>query len=319
MWMVRYMKKRRLKKGPVIFLGGLILTIVLFSIVIGLYKHYTSYEYKLGKIGYNDEEIKEIIKLDKTYIDYALKKYDKYLISLANQKYFIWSKYDEYVSFIKKNYKNKSIDYKFVVSKVNTNTNYDYYTHTSKTDMNKGYAILVNKYHSLPDKYAPDDIVSMSNQYAYPNNSIRSDVYEAFKKMSKKAKEDGITLIVNSSYRDYASQKKIYEEYEDKRGQKYADSVAARPNYSEHQTGLALDIFTPGAGMKNFENTKAFEWLSKNAYKYGFILRYPKDKDGLTGYAYESWHYRFLGEDLAKKVFDSGLTFDEYYAYYLDK
>ena len=220
---------------------------------------------------------------------------------------------------MKKMYKDKSVNYKEVISTVNTRTNYTFYTHTLETNMDKGFAILVNKYYYLPDKYAPNDIVSMSNSYAYPKNSIRSEVYEAFKEMSKKAKEDGITLIVNSSYRDYDSQKRIYEEYENKKGQKYADSVAARPNYSEHQTGLALDIFTPGAGMKTFENTDAFKWLSKNAYKYGFILRYPKDKENITGYDYEAWHYRFLGKDLAAKVFNSGLTFDEYYAYYLDK
>ena len=313
------MKKRRLKKKPIIVLSIFLLSLIFIFIIFKLYKHYTSYEYKLGKAGYSEEEISDIIKLDKKYVNYALKKYDKHLIHLANEKYLIWPKYDNYVSFINKNYKNKKVDYSYVVSKVNTKTNYDYYTHTSETDMDKGYGILVNKYYRLPDKYSPSDIVSMSSSYAYPNNSIRSEVYEAFKEMSKAAKEDKITLIVNSSYRDYNSQKRIYEEYEDKKGQQYADATAARPGYSEHQTGLALDIFTPGSNMKSFENTDAFKWLSKNAYKYGFILRYPKDKEDITGYAYESWHYRYLGKNLAKKVFDSNLTFDEYYAYYLDK
>ncbi len=314
------MSKRKLKKGPIITLIAIILIVILITILVNLYKYYTSLEYKLGKVGYNEKEVSEIIKLDKKYIDYALNNdYDKYLISLAGQKYLIWKKYDSYVSYIKKKYKSGQIDFENVVSTVNAKTNYDAYTHTNLTDMNKGYAILVNKYYSLPDKYAPDDVVVMTNLYAYPNNSIRKDVYDAFKEMAKAAKEENITLIVNSSYRTYESQKRIYSEYEDKKGKAYADSVAARPNFSEHQTGLALDIFTPGAGMNNFENTDAFKWLINNSYKYGFILRYPKDKENLTGYSYESWHYRYLGKDLAKKVFDSGLTFDEYYAYYLDK
>ncbi|MBR3199588.1 MAG: M15 family metallopeptidase [Bacilli bacterium] len=313
------MKKRKLKKEPFILLGIILFCFLALLLIFALFKHYTSYEYKLGKIGYDDAEIAYIVKLDKKYIDYALKKYDRFLIPLTKQKYLIWSKYDDYLAYIKKTYKSNSINYKDVIAKVNTKTNYDFYTHTLETDMDKGYGILVNKYYYLPDKYEPKDIVSMSNSYAYPNNSIKEKVYEAFKEMSKKAKEDGITLIVNSSYRDYNSQKRIYEQYEDKKGQKYADSVAARPNFSEHQTGLALDIFTPGAGMKNFEGTDAFKWLSKNAYKYGFILRYPKDKESITGYDYEAWHYRYLGKDLATKVFNSGLTFDEYYAYYLDK
>ena len=113
--------------------------------------------------------------------------------------------------------------------------------------------------------------------------------------------------------------KKIYDEYKDLKGEEYADEYAARPDYSEHQSGLALDIITYGASGETFDTTDAFKWLQKNAHKYGFILRYPKDKEDITGYAYESWHYRYLGKDLATKVKKSGLTYDEYYAYYLDK
>ena len=319
MSMVKNMKKRRIKKDAVIKLSIIILVIVLMFAGIKMFKHYTSYEYKLGKVGYSDDEISTLLKLDKKYSDYALKGYDKDLVPLAEQKYFIWKNYKDYVSYIKNTYKNEKIDYKNTVTKVNTKTNYDAYTHTSVTNMDKGYAILVNKYYSLPENYAPDDITEMSNQYAYPNNSIRTEVYEAFKEMSKKAKESNITLIVNSSYRPYEDQKEIYDDYADNNGKEYADKYAARPSFSEHQTGLALDIFTPGAGMKNFENTDAFKWLADNSYKYGFILRYPKDKEDITKYAYESWHYRYLGKDLATKVYKSGLTFDEYYAYYLDK
>lgn len=285
-----------------------------------LYNHYTSYEYKLGKIGYSKDEVKDILKLDKKYINYALKNdYDKLFVPLTSQKYFIWRKYKEYKTYINSKYKNSKIDYDDVIIKVNTKTNYDYYTHTSLTNMNLGYGILVNKYYSLPSKYAPDDIVSMSSQYSYPGNSIRKEVYDAFKEMALAAKENKITLIVNSSYRDYKTQKDIYDDYADKNGKEYADKFAARPDYSEHQTGLALDIFTPGAGMKTFGETDAFKWLLNNSYKYGFILRYPEGKEKITGYAYEAWHYRYLGKDLAKKVYESGLTFDEYYVYYLEK
>ena len=184
--------------------------------------------------------------------------------------------------------------------------------------MDKGYAILVNKYTSLPEKYAPDDIVEMSNWYAYPDNRIRKDVYDAFKEMSEAAKEEGYTLIVNSSYRSYDEQKEIYDDYESNRGKEYADKYAARPDFSEHQTGLSLDIFSPGANMSNFADTETFKWLSKNSYKFGFILRYPENKEDITGYSYEAWHYRYVGKELAKKVYDSDLTYDEYYAYYLD-
>ena len=314
------MKKRRLKKRPFIILLSIIVCFIIFIVSIKLYKHYTSYEYKLGKVGYSEDEVRDILKLDKKYLNYALKNdYDKYFVSLTKQKYFIWRNYKSYKAYINSKYKNSKVDYNDVVVKVNTKTNFDYYTHTSLTDMKQGYGILVNKYYSLPSEYAPDDVVSMSSQYSYPGNSIRKDVYEAFKEMSLAAKEDNITLIVNSSYRDYKTQKQIYDDYADKNGKEYADKFAARPDYSEHQTGLALDIFTPGAGMKTFGETDAFKWLVKNSYKYGFILRYPEGKENITGYAYEAWHYRYLGKDLAKKVYESGLTFDEYYAYYLEK
>ena len=313
------MTKRKIKKKPIIISSIIVFFIVLFSI-INIIKHFTSYEYKLDKKGYNENEIKEIVKLDKKYINYALKnEYDKHLIPLTKQKYFIWKNYKTYISFINKEYNKTKANYENVVTKVNTKTNYDYYTHTQKTNMDFEYGILVNKYYSLPEKYAPDDIVSMSSQYAYPNNSIRKEVYEAFQEMSKKAKEEKITLLANSSYRDYNTQKELYEEYSDKNGKEYADKYAARPDYSEHQSGLALDIFSPGYGMKNFETSNAFNWLLNNSYKYGFILRYPNGKENITGYAYEAWHYRYLGKELAKKVYKSGITFDEYYAYYLDK
>ncbi len=313
--------KRRIKKKPLIILTILIVIIALICVYLfNIYKYYNSPEYKLGKAGYSEKEINEILKMDDKYIKYAMdNKYEDDFIALVNEKYFLWKNYDAYIKYIDDVYGDKKVDYSYVVSMVNTRNNYDYYTHTVSTNMNAGNGILVNKYYKLPDKYAPKDIVPMSNLYAYPGNSINKEVYEAFKEMAVAANKENIVLIVNSSYRDYKSQKKIYENYKEKNGQAYADQFAARPDFSEHQTGLALDIFTPGAGMTTFENTKAFKWLKENSYKYGFILRYPEGKEKLTGYSYEPWHYRYLGKDLAKKVYDSGLTFDEYYTYYLEK
>ena len=129
------------------------------------------------------------------------------------------------------------------------------------------------------------------------------------------AKKEGLTLYVNSAYRSYNSQKEVYQEYVVSHG-KDASKYAAMPGYSEHQTGLALDIFKPGTTTKTFENTKEAAWLAKNAHKYGFILRYPKGKENITGYAYESWHYRYVGIDIAKKIFEENITFEEYDAFY---
>jgi len=314
-----YTTKRKIKKGWIITLIIIIVLIILSIVGFNLYKYYTSYEYKLDKVGYNEKEINALLKKDNKVIDKALKKYDEYLIPLTNEKYFLWKNYNTYKEYINKTLgETNNIDYNEIVTKVNVKRNYDYYTHTKEADLDKGYSILVNKYNYLPDKYAPEDIVKVSNQHCYGENELREEVYEAFKNMFNDAKKEDITLIINSGYRSYDYQKKLYDEYKNTKGEEEADNYAARPNFSEHQTGLSIDIITYGASGNNFDTTDAFKWLSKNASKYGFILRYPKDKEDITGYSYESWHYRYLGKKLASKVKKSGLTYDEYYAYYID-
>lgn len=315
-------KKRKIKKS-VIYVGiGFIVFVILLITGICLYKHFTSYEYKLEKIGYNETEIASILKLEDKYINYALEnKYDDDLLPLTKEKWFIWKKYDAYKKYIKniEAQPDEKVNYEDVVIKVNTNTNYEYYTHTKETNMDLGNAILVNKYYKLPDKYAPTDVVDIPSTYAFGTNQIRKEVLDAFIEMYNAAKAEGITLIVNSGYRTYEYQKSLYDNYEKANGKEYADGYAARPDYSEHQSGLALDIVSYGMTMKNFAESDTYKWLINNCVKYGFILRYPEGKEEITGYQYESWHYRFLGKDLAQKVQNSGLTFDEYYAYYLDK
>ena len=315
-----YQTRRRIKKWPIVILIIFVLLIIGGIVGFKLYKYYNSYEYKLGQIGYNESEISTLIKSDQKVIDKALTKYDKELIPLTSEKYFIWKNYNTYKEYInKKKQETNKIDYSEIITIVNVKRNYDYYTHIKETNMDNGYSILVNKYYSLPEKYKPEDLVKASNQYAYGDNSLRSEVYDAFKNMFNAAKKENITLIINSGFRTYEYQKGLYDNYKNTKGEEYADGYAARPNLSEHQTGLAIDIITYGANGKNFDQTDAFKWLSKNAHKYGFILRYPKDKENITGYSYESWHYRYLGQDLATKVKNSGLTYDEYYAFYLDK
>ena len=136
--------------------------------------------------------------------------------------------------------------------------------------------------------------------------------------MFNDAKKENITLIINSSYRSYKEQEEVYNMYLTNKGEEYADKYAARPGHSEHQTGLAIDLTTYGANGETFDQTDAFKWLENNAYKYGFILRYPKDKENITGYNYESWHYRYVGVETATKLKEENITYDEYYAYYIE-
>jgi len=183
--------------------------------------------------------------------------------------------------------------------------------------------MLVNKYYKLDETFEPNDLVTIKTDHSwgtYGENKIREEVYTAFKDMWNSALESDIYLMINSSYRPYNDQERVYNNYKNKNGESYADKIAARPGYSEHQTGLALDIFcTTNGSTKTFASSDAYKWLLENSYKYGFILRYPEGKENITGYAFESWHYRYVGKDLAKKIYDENITFDEYYAYYIEK
>ena len=137
--------------------------------------------------------------------------------------------------------------------------------------------------------------------------------------MWNSANKEGYYLMINSSFRNYQDQESVYNNYKNTSGQTYADSIATRPGFSEHQTGLALDIFSKNNTNKNtFKDTPEAKWLKENAYKYGFILRYPEEFEEVTGITFEPWHYRYVGKDIAKYIYENNITFDEYYAYFLE-
>lgn len=161
--------------------------------------------------------------------------------------------------------------------------------------------VIANKKYPLPASY---------NKGEDPNARA------AFDKMATAAKAEGIELVAFSGFRSYEYQKTLYDRYVSRDGKDAADRYSARPGHSEHQTGLAFDI-----GEKDredlwltsaFGETKAGQWLAQNSHKFGFILRYPKGKESITGFMHEAWHFRYLGEDLAKKVYEAGVTLEEY-------
>ncbi len=314
-------KKVKLKKEVKYGLMGIIVLIIAVVFLVQFISYRTSTNYKLTELGYSKEEVKTITeKLNAEQVKDILKmEYHKNLVVLLEEKYFIFDNLERYL-----NYQNENPDKSMsdVVSMVNVNRDRDYYTDTVETDLSLGDLILVNKYHYLPDDFTPENIVSMNLQYAYDDNSVRDYVYDAFLEMYRAAKEEGYQLITNSSYRDYEWQETLYNNYKTSRGQAYADAYAARPGYSEHQTGLALDITCYNCEKNTFDefpDSEEYQWLLKNSYKYGFILRYPEGKEDITGYSFEAWHFRYVGKDMARKIYNSGLTFDEYYAYYIEK
>ena len=176
--------------------------------------------------------------------------------------------------------------------------------------------ILANKKHKLPDGYVPDDLAIPDVLRIGSNIYMQYDAAVALEEMFEGAADAGITLVMGSGYRSESTQRAIYNNYVARDGQAAADRYSARPGHSEHQTGLAVDISdATGANYlyQSFENTKEGKWLFANAYKYGFILRYPSGKEDITGYMYEPWHYRYVGITEAGRIYRSGLTFEEYY------
>ena len=309
------------KKKFIIILFSIVFIVLVIGICVALYikdaNYKKTYDYKLKVLGYNDEEITEIKKLKDEEIDIILEKvYDSNISTIIHKKYFLMKNLDEYLNYLKNN--NKDLDE--VIRIVNVGSNKDWYTDYVDTDISLNNLMLTNKFHKLSSDYEPDDLVLISNVYSYgENQKLRRDAYDAFISMFKDAKKEDVTLIINSSYRSYADQEETYTKYNTWYGEEETNKLAAKPGFSEHQTGLAVDIQTYNSNRKNFEETTAFKWLQDNAYKYGFILRYPKNKEYLTGYDYESWHYRYVGIDIAKEIHDLDITFDEYYAYYLEK
>ena len=311
-------RRRKIKIIPIIILL-IIIVLGIFSVnnIVKTINYHKTYEYKLIKVGYTKDEVKELEKLSDETIDYILEiEYNKNILYLLKEKYFMEKNFKDYLDYLERSNK----DFKDVVSIVNVGSNNKWYTNTKKTDLSKGNLILTNKFYSLDDSYNSNNMVKVSSTYSFGyDQMLTKDTFNAFLDMWKDAKKEGLALIINSSYRSYDEQEEVYNEYKEERGEEAADKIAARPGFSEHQTGMAIDIQTYGSTGKTFESFNEFKWLKENAHKYGFILRYPKGKEYLTGYDYESWHFRYVGKEIAKYVHKNKITFDEYYAYFIEK
>lgn len=242
--------------------------------------------------------------------NYYRDSYNEKIINLMKEDYFIFDNLDRYLNYTKKN------NIKDIIRDVNSNIDYNFYTNIKNTDLSKEYLMIVNKFNKLDKNYVPDNLVTIDKKYGN-QLQIEKKTYEQFIKMYNDALNQNMHLYIRSPYRSYNTQENLYNNYIKTNSKEYADKIAARAGFSEHQTGLAIDLTTPQAYLSKFENTKEFLWMKKNAYKYGFILRYPKDKEYLTGYMYESWHYRYVGVEAATIIYEKDLTFEEYYAYYV--
>ena len=236
-------------------------------------------------------------------------------LSLINEKYFIINYLDRYLNYYEK---HKDLDYKEIITRVNSNLDYEFYTDSNKSDLTKEMYTLVNKYNYLDKDYVPNNLVSVTGIYARDKAELIDVAYDNFVKMADDARKNSLTIKVTTGYRSYNFQSILYNNYVKADGVKNADTYSARPGYSEHQLGYSADLTNAkNVSFDEFETTEEYKWLKDNAHKYGFILRYPKDKEYITGYMFESWHYRYVGIDIATYIYENNITYEEYYAYFL--
>ena len=195
---------------------------------------------------------------------------------------------------------------------------------TNKKEKNKGkydYLVLVNKYSKLPDDWEKNvKLVDAKNAWD-EDIKVEKKAYENYKKLKKELKEEGVNIELDSVYRSVKEQQELWNEWSNdpEKGIEYVKKYVAVPGYSEHHTGLAIDICLKKDGKLVYENDdmiadrKTFAKIHKKLSKYGFILRYLENRDDITGYAYEPWHLRYVGsEKIAKEIMDKDITLEEY-------
>lgn len=295
---VRRKKKIRLKWKNISILIGTLLLCILLGITI-------------PKIIPKDNTTKPKKEEKKVEINDKEEKYNQLDHIETQIEYFNDAYLDRYIAYKKIHY-NMPNDQ--VIKNVNMNLDQTPYEYTIPAKYLNTEKVLVNKYYYLEENYVPDNLETISRQYALSNMRMVHEAKEAFEELSSTAKKEKLNIIAMSTYRSYSYQVNLYKRYVKQDGEELADTYSGRPGHSEHQTGLAVDVYNKEENYTNFEKTKEFDWMQQHAHEYGFILRFPKDKESETGYRYESWHYRYVGVDIATYIHNNNITLEEYYA-----
>ena len=267
-------------------------------------------EYYMKNKGANIKDIIEIVNSGFDLFNYPA---SSLLANLVKEKYYINDNVARYLDYGN----NHDMNPKEIVGFVNSKADLGFYSESYDSNLDDGNLVLVNKFYHLKEDYMPTDLISLGGQYNKgANNKMRKEAAEALMKMIDAARLDNIILYNMSAFRSYDYQVNLYNRYIKRDGKEAADKYSARPGYSEHQSGLCSDL---NEVSDAFEGTDEAIWLKDNAYKYGFILRFPKGKENITGYKYEPWHYRYVGIEAAKVIYEDDITLEEYYAYYIEK
>ena len=278
-------------------------------------EHLISNINKLLDKGYSDNEVSLIISKgdDESVSDFAKRDKVKYIEEFLSIDFAKLENFDRYVEYQDK----ENDDAETTVLYVNMDFDKEDYVDPLVIDKFDDY-VLVNKHRQLSSEYVPDDLVTIDEEHVKADGDveIERNVAKAFYDMEEAASKDGMELMVSSGYRSYEDQEEITNTYLELYGQNYVDNYVAKPGFSEHQTAMSLDIASKS--VDTFVNSDEYVWMMDNAYKYGFILRYPRSKEDITGYKCEAWHYRYVGKKIAKYIHDNNITYDEYYVMFLD-
>ena len=291
-------KKRKIKIKKKNF-SILIITIItlIFLITKGV-SYLTRTPKKVKKPATNEQNE---VKNQENNIDKIKKELDYY-----NEEY--QKRYENYLE------KNPKLSLEQVVKNVNMHLDLKQYEDTEEAKYQNTEKILVNKHYYLTKEYVPKNLENISTRFALSGMKLVKEAKEAFEKMAKDAEKQDLTIVAMSTYRSYNYQVNLYNRYAKEDGKEKADTYSGRAGHSEHQTGLAVDVYNKEKNYTSFEETEEYKWMQKHAHEYGFILRFPKTKEEETGYQFESWHYRYVGIDIAKYINDNNISFEEYYA-----
>lgn len=278
-------------------------------------KHLIKNINKLIKIGYSNNDINIILShgTDESVSEFAKREKVKYLEEFYTLDYAKIENYDRYVKYSDEMGEDEDVTVLYV------NLDMDKEEYNEAIEVKKfSIDMLVNKHRKLGEDFEPNDLMTIPSEYASDDDIKASRLaFNAFKKMSDEAKKEGYEIVINSGYRSYKDQEDITNLYLNTYGQSYVDKFVAKPGYSEHQTGLAFDI---GSRKKNvFAESNEYNWMKENAWKYGFIERFTKQYEPITGFRSEAWHYRYVGEKISKVIHDDPMAYEEYFAVYLDK
>ena len=294
-------------------LAALFVLLVLVKSCQGIVYNFTD-ECRIYKLGYPIDQARALAQeLNEEQIDSLIARgeHDTIAYPFTTRRYFIADNFERYLAYHKTDTTGTTLD--DIISVVNVGGDLDRLEVARPCDTSKGYLILVNGLHYLDEHYKPDSLASFNKTCCYEDQKARRAVVDAFVAMQQECKKQtDAHLMVNSAYRSYEDQIGTYNR-NDKR-------YVATPGHSEHQTGLAIDVTSLQHPEKwSFGKSKEGVWMRENCHRYGFILRYPEKQSHIMGYSYEPWHLRYVGIETATRVHDEGITFDEYYAYYIER